>query len=135
MIRLIPALACLLLAACSTSPITSSEAQPPTEMLAPELLTPAPGTGEVVILRDKGLSGSGCLHQVSINGRHVATLDNHEGVTLHLPAGQHVIGIAFGRALCPNVALSAEPVVQAGGRVVYRILMPFDGATRLTRVE
>ncbi len=30
---------------------------------------------------------------------------------------------------------SAEPVVVAGQRVTYRILMPSDGAVRLTRTE
>lgn len=129
------ALAFVLLAGCSTTPITQGEADPPTAVLAPELLTSTPGSGAVVILRDSGASGSGCLHQISVDGRHVATLDNSEGVTLHLPSGQHVIGVTLGRGLCPNVALSAEPIVQAGGRMVYRISMASDGATRLTRTE
>lgn len=133
--RRLAALACCLLAACSTTPISREEAAPPTAVLVPELLTAAPGTGEVVILRDSGISGSGCLHQIKVDGRHVATLDNAEGVTLHLPAGQHVLSVDFGRALCPNVALSAEPIVQAGGRIVYRISLAADGATRLTRTE
>jgi hypothetical protein len=133
--RLFAALACCLLAACSTTPISLEEAAPPTAVLAPDLLTAAPGTGAVVILRDRGMSGSGCLHQVKVDGRHVATLDNSEGVTLHLPPGQHVLSVDFGRGLCPNVALSAEPNVQSGGRIVYRISLAADGATRLTRVE
>lgn len=133
--RLFALLACCLLAACSTTPITQGEAAPPTAVLAPELLSVAPGTGEVAILRDRGGLGSGCLHQVTVDGRHVATLDNGEGVTLHLPAGQHVIGVNFGRGICPNVAMSAEPIVEAGERIVYRISLAADGAARLTRTE
>lgn len=123
------------IAACSTTPTTQDAARAPTEIQAPELLQPGPGTGEVVILRDRGMGGSGCLHQVKVDGRSVATLDNGEGVTLHLPAGQRLLAVEFGRGLCPNVALSAEPVVVAGQRVVYRISLPADGAARLTRVE
>lgn len=128
-------LAVIMLAGCSTTPTTQEAARAPTAIQAPELLQPAPGTGEVVVLRDRGLGGSACLHLLKVDGRTVATLDNGEGVTLHLPAGQRLLTVDFGRGLCPNVALSAEPVVVAGQRMVYRISLPADGAARLTRVE
>lgn len=132
----IPAMAmAAIVAACSTTPTTQEAARAPTEVQAPDLLEPAPGTGEVVVLRDRGLGGSGCLHHLKVDGRAVATLDNGEGVTLHLPAGQRLLAVEFGRGLCPNVALSAEPVVVSGQRMVYRISLPADGAARLTRVE
>lgn len=123
------------LAACSTTPTTQDAARAPSAVQAPELLQASPGTGEVVVLRDRGLGGSGCLHQLKVDGRAVATLDNGEGVTLHLQPGQRLLAVEFGRGMCPNVALSAEPVVVAGQRMVYRISLPADGAARLTRVE
>ena len=133
--RYLPFLALILLSGCSTTPTTQEAASAPTAVQAPELLQPSAGTGEVVILRDRGITGSGCLHQVKVDGRQVATLDNGEGLTLHLPAGQRLINVDSGRALCPNVALSVDPVVQEGARLVYRISMASDGALRITRTE
>lgn len=124
-----------LLAACSTSPISADQARPATQVIAPELLSPSPGTGTVAVLRDRGLFGTACLHQVKVNGRHVATLDNGEGVTLHLPAGNHLLNVESGRGICPNVMMTAEPVVVEGGRITYRISLSSDGALRLNRTE
>lgn len=129
------ALSLLALAACSTTPIAVDQARAPTRVMAPELLKAMPGTGTLVILRDRGLSGSGCLHTVAIDGRPVAVLDNGEGVTFHLPAGQHLLNVESGRALCPNVAMSAEPNIVAGGHVIYRISLSADNALRLTRTQ
>lgn len=125
----------LAMVACSTTPIAADQARAPTRAMAPELLQSMPGTGTLVILRDRGLSGSGCLHTVAIDGRPVAVLDNGEGVTFHLPAGRHLVNVESGRALCPNVAMSAEPDIVAGSRVIYRISLAADNALRLTRTQ
>lgn len=131
----IAALSMLALVACSTTPIAADQARAPAQVMAPELLQDKPGTGTLVILRDRGLSGSACLHTISVDGRAAAMLDNGEGVTFHLPAGQHLINVTSGRALCPNVAMSTEPNIVAGGHVIYRISLAADNALRLTRTQ
>lgn len=133
--RYLPFLAIILLTGCSTTPTTQEAARAPTAVQAPELLQPTPGTGQVAVLRDRGYHGSGCLQQVKVDGRTVATLDSGEGVTLHLAPGQRLLQVESGHGICQNVSLSAEPVVSVGSRAVYRISLSSDGAMRLTRAE
>lgn len=98
---------------------------------------PTTDTGAVVIVRDVGMLAGGCYLGVMVDGELAAKLDRAERVTLHLPAGEHVLTATYvgGRGLCgalQNDASSAahrrsvEINISAGQVKRYRLLVPYE---------
>ncbi len=132
------ALSALLVAGCSTVPVTTDKALPvPADRVyQPEYLqASADRSSTVVVLRDKGFSGSGCSHDISVNNIKVLSIRQAEGATLHLAPGAYFLKLETGGGLCPNISTSQNLVLAAGERQVYRVLLPSDGNLRLTRQE
>lgn len=131
-------LAALALSGCSTAPVSEQSAKPiPAERVyAPDLLRrSSTGGAEVVFLRDTGLFGSGCSHDLYVNNRKAFSIRQGEGITLSLPAGAYFFRLETGGGLCPNVATSQDASVKPGAKLGYRILLPSDGSLRLTRIR
>ena len=124
----------LVLAACSTSPVTQHSADPVPDkrIYKPSFIGPAVSTDDatLVFLRDKGFSGAGCSHDIYVNNVKVFAIDSNEHITIHVPAGQHFMRLETGGGLCPNIATSQETTLAPGARQVYRILLPSGGPIR-----
>ncbi|HYG07317.1 MAG TPA: hypothetical protein VD865_13060 [Stenotrophomonas sp.] len=102
-------------------------------------------TGEVVVVRDIGLIGSGCYLGVFVDGKEAVRLETAERVRLQLSAGRHVLTPRYigGRGLCGTFynensatarARSAEVLVEAGQSRKYRIHTNTDNEPTLEPV-
>ncbi|WP_312963906.1 hypothetical protein [Stutzerimonas nitrititolerans] len=131
-------LSILVLAGCSTSPVSEGEAKPiPRDRIyASDIVGPAAGgRAEVVFLRDSGYFGSGCSHDLYVNNRKAFAIRQGEGVTLSLEPGSYFFRLETGGGLCPNIATSQDLELKSGSSAAYRILLPSDGSLRLTRIR
>lgn len=99
-LRTIALLLVLLVAGCATEPVPDAETSPvPRDrVLAPQYLEAAPGTGVVEVKRDPGFLAGGCRMQLLFDEQPLAELKTAERIVLHLPAGDHLLGV---RPVCP----------------------------------
>lgn len=127
------------LAGCSTTPISTATAAyvPSSRIYHPSYIGAAKSSrdGTVIFLRDAGLFGSGCSHDMYIDNVKVFAIRHAEQITIHLPAGRHFFRLETGGGLCPNIAESQETTLEAGQREVWRILIPSTGSLHLTRLQ
>jgi hypothetical protein len=79
-----------MVAACATAPVRPGEAQAGAQTA---FQTPGPGTVPVTFTRDAGYTGSGCSFEVLVEGAMVGRLWSRETITLHLPAGETIVGV------------------------------------------
>lgn len=131
-------LSAALAAGCSTVPVGEGQAKavPADRIYAPQYLeATTERSAAVVIARDKGFSGSGCSHDISVNNEKVLALRQAETATLHLAPGAYFIKLETGGGLCPNISTSQNLTLAAGERQAYRVLLPSDGSLRLTREQ
>jgi hypothetical protein len=128
-----------LLAGCSTTPVSTASAShvPASRIYQPSYIGAATGLGDgtVIFLRDAGMLGSGCSHDMYIDNVKVFAIRHGEQITIHLPAGRHFFRLETGGGLCPNIAESQETTLEAGQREVWRILIPSTGSLHLTRLQ
>jgi hypothetical protein len=77
-------------AGCATAPLRPNEARPGTQTAFAE---PGANTVPVTFTRDGGYVGSGCSFEVLVEGQMVGRLWQRETITLHLPAGETILGV------------------------------------------
>ncbi|BCD88066.1 hypothetical protein PSm6_44730 [Pseudomonas solani] len=131
-------LAVLLLAGCSTSPVTEGQAKAISSdrVYAPDLVGRADSeSAKATFLRDEGYFGSGCSHVIYVNNRKAFAIRQGEGVSLRLQPGEYSFRLETGAGMCPNIATSQDITLKPGSAVTYRILLPSDGNLRLTRIQ
>jgi hypothetical protein len=99
--RMLVWMAVLGLAGCAThAPRPSEIREAPTDRVF-AFHGAAAGDATLVVTRDMGFAGSGCYMGVFVDGKEAAKLGTGERVTLHVPAGHHVLGTwQSGKALC-----------------------------------
>jgi len=134
----LPLLCAALAAGCSTAPVAEGQARavPADRIYAAEYLQASPERSAVVVIaRDKGFSGSGCSHDISVNNQKVVALRQAETATLHLAPGAYFLKLETGGGLCPNISTSQNLTLAPGERQAYRVLLPSDGSLRLTREQ
>lgn len=117
------AAAVLGLSSCTTQPVTDAETSPVprNRVLAPQYLEAAPGTGVVAVKRDPGFMAGGCRMQLLLDEEPVAELKQAERIVLHLPVGDHLLGV---RPVCPLLARGLSEVaarVTLGAALSFRI--------------
>jgi len=96
---LVPAV--MALAGCVTKPPRPDQLRTPTPDRLLAYQDPSDGDATVVVTRDVGFQGSGCYGAVFVDGKVVAKLATGERTTLHIPAGDHVLGTwNTGSGLC-----------------------------------
>lgn len=123
--------ALLALGGCATRPVPDSEMRPAPRdrIVSAQYLDPAPGTGSVLIKRDAGYMGSGCLAAISVDGQLIADLGTAETLTIYLRPGEHVLGAGpRRRGLCAMGNISETGVdVHAGASLRYRVSVDTGG--------
>lgn len=114
--------ASLLLVACATSPISTSQAKPvPADRLILSTFSqPGPSTGEVIVKRDSGIGGSACSSKVFLDAKPVADLLTGEKVTLYLPEGEYLLG-AFPNGICGGGLSETRASVKPNQTLLFRI--------------
>lgn len=121
---LIGAVGLAMLAGCATSvtPIQRAEPVPSDELYAfqSEL---SGRSGTVSVVRDSGVTGSGCDVVVYIDGARAAKVGPGQRASFRLPVGQPNIGVGLAESgLCAGLAVrSITGNVQDGKESVYRI--------------
>ncbi|MCU9949862.1 DUF2846 domain-containing protein [Pseudomonas sp. PDM13] len=131
-------LALALAAGCSTSPVSEGEAErvPSERIYASDLVGKAQGDqASVLFLRDTGILGVGCTHDIYVNNRKVFSIRAGEGISLKLQPGEYSFRLETGGGACPNVATSQDANLKPAGAIAYRILTPSDFGLRLTRIK
>jgi hypothetical protein len=88
-------LTAVLFTSCATQPIPTEQATAvaSSHVMARELLTHRPGTSELTVQRDVGLSGSGVAAVLYVDKRPVATLKPGEILRLWITPGVHTFGV------------------------------------------
>jgi hypothetical protein len=137
--RVAPFLLALAVGACATSPVTENSAEkvPPSRIYEPSFAGPATSStdGSMLFLRDSGMSGAGCAHDVFVDQVKVFSIKHNEQFEIHLPAGVHFVRLAMGTRICSAMTASLETTVVAHARQVFRIMVSIDSTVRLTRIE
>lgn len=129
--KLIGAFALLLVAGCSTSPVSVDTAdQAKAANVYAFQSKPAGPSGSLTVVRDSGFVGGGCDMGVYVDGRLVARIATKEKVTLLLPAGPKVVGAGIvGSGLCAanNDRREREISIRDGDRLNYRLFTSSNG--------
>ncbi|EBQ8844199.1 hypothetical protein AU593_004210 [Salmonella enterica subsp. enterica serovar Derby] len=121
-----------MLTACSTSSVPATEAKfaPQNRVLKYQI----PTETTLTIVRDKGLTGSGCNATIFINGDNVAKLKTGEKATFYLSEGEWVVGSSLESsglcALNPS-RMEREVKLNNGDTKKYRVYTSWDGTMEL----
>jgi type IV pilus biogenesis protein CpaD/CtpE len=118
----------IVLTGCATRPISNIAAIPaPMERIFDtHYLQAIPGTGEVIIKRDRGLLGSACSTRIFVDGRPVADIQTSEKIVLYLPEGNHILS-AWPNGICAGGMAEVKAVIKAGTHSSYRVSYGSNG--------
>lgn len=109
---IVGALAVVLLAGCSTTPIPLGQATPvPKDRVFSHQVEPSEPFGTIVVARDTGSMGGGCFLAVYLDGEVAARIDTGEVVKFRVPAGDHLVGMGIdkkGGGLCSFTDMMKE---------------------------
>ncbi len=126
----------LALSACATKPINTATAKstPPERIYAQELVVAGEGKVELIVARDAGYIGSGCMTAVYLDGRKVSAIDNSEKITFYLTPGRYILGTGpnpDGVGLCrmgsERVRKETEIIAELGKPLKYRLAISGNG--------
>lgn len=117
---------------CSTTPISLNEAKDVPKERVFKFQNDVSNYANLVLIRDKGLVGSGCYINVFINGEEAARLETKERVSLYAPSGNIIIGSSIqGKGLCGfnPPRREREFAFKNGERKVFRLFIDQNGNT------
>jgi hypothetical protein len=117
MIRLIQIAFALFLAACSTTPVSTSSAN---AVAAAKWSERKDGYGTLIVKRDTGFMGAACKASVYVDGERIASLGPGDKVTVYLPPGEHITGAKNG-GVCGGAVSEAQLTLAANQQRTYRI--------------
>lgn len=93
--KILTAMALIALAGCSTSQVPADKAvQVPADRVLAFASKPTTPHGTIVVTRDTGLIGGACYVGILIDGKFSARIDTGEVVSLYVPTGEHLVGLA-----------------------------------------
>lgn len=120
----------LVLQACSTTPISSSEATPvPSERRFVEPVQGCDTCGTVALTRDAGFMGAACSVTAHFDGRKIAELKPGESVSFPAQPGQHVLEAEPG--FCAGNRVGTTVLVESRRKFTYRIGRDHNGSIML----
>jgi hypothetical protein len=115
----------LLLVGCSTSPISSDQADPvPSDRL---YAFTAKAESRLVVTRDTGILGGACNYKLYIDGKYAAAFGSGETATFGLKPGNHILGIAAGPPCGGAGLIESEVTIDAGQTLKRRIAINSSG--------
>jgi hypothetical protein len=115
------ALSSLILVGCSTSPISSSQADPvPAERLSAYQSKPSGQFGTLIVTRDTGFTGAACNTLFYIDGKKSAEVGSGETARFFVPAGERVIGVNS-TSMCGGGLKERSLVMETGSTKKFRI--------------
>ena len=115
------ALTSTLIAGCSTSPISSNEADPvPAARLSAYQSKPSGPFGTLIVTRDTGFSGAACNTVVYIDGKKSAEVGSGETARFLVPVGERIVGVKP-TSICGGGLKERSLVMESGGAKKYRI--------------
>lgn len=122
---LIVAVAFMVLAGCSTSPISVSEADP----VPPSRLHAFTNKNEskLIVTRDSGAFGSGVNYNILIDGKLAAEFASSEVATFGISSGKHILGIQPSTMFGGGTVHEAEVDVKPGETIRRRISLDGGG--------
>jgi hypothetical protein len=89
---------------------------------------------ELIVARDAGFGGSGCMRAVYLDGREVSAIDNGEKITFFVTPGRHILGTGpnpGGKALChlgsSRMRHETEVMAEIGKPLKYRLAISANG--------
>lgn len=135
-LQIVAILAAVMMTACASKPINTATAPstPASRVYAPELQVPDDGKSQLVVARDAGFGGSGCMNAVYLDGRVVAAIDNGEKVAFYLAPGQYILGTGpnpQGKALCHmgsnRMRRETGITMELGKPLKYRLALSANG--------
>ena len=92
------------------------------------------GKVELIVARDAGYIGSGCMTAVYLDGRKVSAIDNSEKITFYLTPGRYILGTGpnpDGVGLCrmgsERVRKETEIIAELGKPLKYRLAISGNG--------
>jgi hypothetical protein len=78
------------LAGCATSPPEASSVK---SVAALAWYEPTANSGTLIVTRDAGFTGSGCIMHVFLDGAPIGDLRTSERITVYPAAGEHIAGV------------------------------------------
>ena len=111
----------MLLLGCSTEPVPTSEATPTQSIHSSAYATQKPGTGEVIVKRDRGFVGLACTAELSVDGNRIADLGDGEMVVMFLPEGGHIISAISDNFFCFGATAETGLTAKVGVTEYVRI--------------
>lgn len=127
---LITAALVVILSACATTAVPTSEAISTRDVLDAELTTQRDGTGRVLIKRDVGSVGSACAIRVSVNGKPLANLRTGQIVTAYIEPGEYILR-ASSTGICGGGDSEALLRLGIGETRTYRISIDQGASIRI----
>ena len=111
----------ILLTGCSTSPISSDQANlVPASRLLSFQGKPAGQYGTLIVTRDSGFTGSACNTVLYIDGKKSAEIGSGETAKFYIPTGERIIG-ANSTSMCGGGLKERSLVMESGSTKKYRI--------------
>lgn len=109
------------LTGCFSRPISVYEAEQAPNNRIFKYQTPS--ESKIIVVRDKGIAGSGCYASIFINGETVAKLNAGEKAVFHVSAGDWILGASIqGAGLCAlnPTRMERETITKLGDTKVFR---------------
>jgi|TARA_R100001039_G_C1778178_1_gene66196 hypothetical protein len=112
----------LTITGCSTTPISSLDADPvPPERIYAHNQPLQEEHGTLTLTRDSGLLGSACGIIVKINGVLTAKLDPAETVSLDLTPGTYIVSASADQGLCETGVKEVKDTITPNTTIRYRM--------------
>ena len=112
-----------LVVGCASTPMTTNDSLliPDSQVLpdGKKFLAQDKNSGQVIVKRDGGFTGSACFTRIYIDAKAIADLDVTQKVILNLPAGEYIVS-AEPNGICAGGLTEVKATVKQGSQSVFR---------------